>query len=258
MIDSQFVRYHHKIKSPLLRYARDIIVWLPPSYFTNKRKRYPVLYVHDGQNMIDPATSFVGVPWGIDRIGTKLIRKGRIKEFIAVGIYNTPDRGSEYAGGPRGKSYAEFVCKKLKPLIDRTYRTLPDPNNTANLGASMGGLIAFLIPWWHPDVVSGGGCFSSAFLWNKNAIIKEVDAYEGPNKKIKIYLDCGTLNVDASLLPGYRDMVSVLKSKGYRKGIDLEYFFDPKGDHTEKDWSRRVWRALTLFFGTARTQKRKE
>ncbi|MCI0445869.1 hypothetical protein L0152_21975 [bacterium] len=71
----EFVHYHRKIKSPLLRYARDIIIWLPPSYFTNKRKRYPVLYVHDGQNMIDPATSFVGVPWGIDRIGTKLITK---------------------------------------------------------------------------------------------------------------------------------------------------------------------------------------
>lgn len=254
----EFVHYHRKIKSPLLRYARDIIVWLPPSYFTNHRKRYPVLYVHDGQNMIDPATSFVGVPWGIDHIGTKLINKGRIREFIAVGIYNTPDRGSEYAGGPRGQSYAEFVCKKLKRFIDRTYRTLPDAYNTANLGASMGGLIAFLIPWWYPDVISGGGCFSSAFLWNKNAIIKEVYAYEGPKKKIKIYLDCGTKNMDALLLPGYRDMLSVLRRKGYRKGIDLEYFFNPEGDHTEKDWSRRVWRALVLFFGTTKTQKRKE
>ena len=64
--------------------------------------------------------------------------------------------------------------------------------------------------------------------------------------------------MDALLLPGYRDMLSVLKRKGYRKGIDLEYFFDPEGDHTEKDWSRRVWRALVLFFGTTKTQKRKE
>jgi predicted alpha/beta superfamily hydrolase len=256
-MDSKFVCYHRKIKSSLLRHARDLIVWLPPSYFTNRRKRYPVLYVHDGQNMIDPATSFVGVPWAIDEIATKLIRQGRIKEFIAVGIYNTPDRWSEYGGGPRGKNYAEFVCKQVKPLIDETYRTRPDAANSANLGASMGGLIAFLIPWWHPEVISGGGCFSSAFLWNKNTIIKEVDAYDGPKKKIKIYLDCGTQNVDESLLPGYRDMVSVLKRKGYSKGIDLEYFFDPKGDHTEKDWSRRLWRALTLFY-TTKTQKRKE
>jgi predicted alpha/beta superfamily hydrolase len=258
VIESKFVHYHRKLKSESLRHARDLIVWLPPSYFTNRRKRFPVLYVHDGQNMIDPATSFVGVPWGIDEIGTKLVHKGRIKEFIAVGIYNTPDRYSEYAGGPRGKSYAEFVCNKVKPLIDHTYRTLSDAGNTANLGASMGGLIAFLIPWWYPDVISGGGCFSSALLWNKNAIIKEVDAYDGPKKKIKIYLDCGMQNMDASLVPGYRDMVSVLKRKGYRKGIDLEYFFDPKGDHTEKDWSRRVWRALVLFFRTVKTQKRKE
>lgn len=64
--------------------------------------------------------------------------------------------------------------------------------------------------------------------------------------------------MDALLLPGYRDMLSVLKRKGYRKGIDLVYFFDPEGDHTEKDWSRRVWRTLTLFFRTTETQKRKE
>lgn len=250
VVDPKFVRYHRKIKSPLLRYPRDIIVWLPPSYFSKPRTRYPVLYVHDGQNMIDPATSFVGGPWGIDRIGTNLISKGRIKEFIAVGIYNTPDRGTEYAGGPRGKSYAQFVCKKLKPLIDRTYRTLPNAGNSANLGASMGGLIAFLISWWQPDVISNAACFSSAFLWNKNAIIKEVEAYSGLKKRMKIYLDCGTKNMDRILLPGYRDMLSVLKRKGYRKGIDLEYFFDPNGDHTEKDWSRRVWRPLVLFFAS--------
>jgi predicted alpha/beta superfamily hydrolase len=258
VIDSEFVRYHRKIKSPLLRYPRDVIVWLPPSYFTNKRKQYPVLYVHDGQNMIDPATSFVGVPWGIDRVGTKLITRKRIREFIAVGIYNTPDRGMEYAGGPRGKSYAQFVCNKLKSMIDRTYRTLTDATNTANLGGSMGGLISFLIAWWYPDVISGAGCFSGAFLWNKDSIIKEVEAYTGPKKKIKVYLDCGTKNTDRILLPGYRDMLFVLKQKKYRKGIDLEYFFDPEGDHTEKDWSRRVWRPLTLFFGTLKTQKRKK
>ena len=80
-------------------------------------------------------------------------------------------------------------------------------------------------------MVSGGGCFSSAFLWTKNAIIKKVEAYEGPKKKIKIYLDCGTKNMDALLLPGYRDMLSVLKRKGYRKRFDLEYFFDPERSH---------------------------
>jgi predicted alpha/beta superfamily hydrolase len=248
-MDPIFVRYHREIKSSLLPYARDVIVWLPPSYWTNRRKRYPVLYVHDGQNMIDPATSFIGVPWGVDRVAKRLIKKGVIKEFIAVGIYNTRDRETEYAGGPRGKYYARFLVKQLKPLIDKTYRTLPDPKKTANLGGSMGGLISFLIAWWYPDICPNAGCFSSAFLWRHNSIIKEVAAYKKPKKNIRIYLDCGTRNLDRFLLPGYKLMVDTLIEKGYRKGVDLDYFFDKDGDHTERDWSRRLWRPLTFFFG---------
>jgi predicted alpha/beta superfamily hydrolase len=246
-MDPKFVRYHRSIKSRLLRYARDVIVWLPPSYQTNSRKRYPVLYVHDGQNMIDPATSFIGVPWGVDRVAKQLIQKGTIKEFIAVGIYNTPDRETEYAGGPSGKNYAKFVVKQLKPFIDKTYRTLPDRTNTANLGGSMGGLIAFLIAWWHPDICANAACFSSAFLWKHNSIIKEVRTFRKPKKSIRIYLDCGMKNLDRFLLPGYKLMVAVLKENGYKKGVDLEYFFDKDGDHTERDWSRRLWRPLKFF-----------
>ncbi|HSE41479.1 MAG TPA: alpha/beta hydrolase-fold protein [Acidobacteriota bacterium] len=247
-MDQKFIRYRRNIHSPLLRHPRDLIIWLPPSYFTKRQKRYPVLYVHDGQNMIDPATSFLGVTWGLDRVAKRLIKKGTIKEFIAVGIYNTRDRGTEYSGGPRGKNYARFLVEHIKPFIDKTYRTLPDPANTANLGASMGGLIAFLIAWWHPDVVPNAACFSSAFLWKHNSIIKEVRAYKR-QKRIRIYLDCGTKELDRHLLPGYKQMVEVLKEKGYKKGVDLEYFFDKDGDHTEKDWSRRLWRPLKFFYG---------
>jgi predicted alpha/beta superfamily hydrolase len=196
--------------------------------------------------MIDPATSFSGVPWGVDRAAKRLIKKRAIKEFIAVGIYNSPDRFTEYSGGPRGKNYAKFLVKKLKPFIDKTYRTLPDRNNTVNLGASMGGLISFLISWWHPNVFSSAACFSSAFLWKRNSIIKEVKAK--PKKNIRIYTDCGTKNLERILLPGYRQMVTALEKKGFKKGVDLEYFFDKDGDHTEIDWSRRLWRPLKFFF----------
>ena len=247
-MDPKFIRYNRNIESHLLRYPRDVIIWLPPSYWKKPRKRFPVLYVHDGQNMIDPATSFLGVPWGLDRVAQRLIKKGTIKEFIAVGIYNSLDRDTEYGGGPRGKRYAEFLVKQLKPFIDKTYRTLPDRNNTANLGASMGGLISFLISWWHPNVFSSAACFSSAFLWKHNSIIKEVQAFTKPKKNIRIYLDCGTKKLDRLLLPGYRQMLAVLKDKGYKKRVDLEYFFDKDGDHTELDWSRRLWRPLKFFF----------
>jgi hypothetical protein len=97
-------------------------------------------------------------------------------------------------------------------------------------------------------VIPNAACFSSAFLWKHNSIIKEVRAHKH-KKPIRIYLDCGTKELDRFLLPGYKQMVEVLKEKGYKKRVDLEYFFDKDGDHTEADWSRRLWRPLNFFFG---------
>lgn len=241
--------YHHNLKSNGLKFARDLIVWLPPSYFTAKRKRYPVLYMHDGQNIIDPKTSFLGVPWALDKVATRLIRKNRIREFIAAGIYNTPDRDSEYSGSVKGIQYASFIANDVKPLIDSTYRTNPEPEQTANMGASMGGLIAFLISWRHPHLFSMAGCISSAFLWKRNSIIKEVKNHHGPAKKIRVYIDCGSKGIDSDLAPANKKMYETLKNKGYRENSELKYYFDKNGDHNERDWSRRLWRPLTFFFG---------
>ena len=90
--------------------------------------------------------------------------------------------------------------------------------------------------------------FQAHFCGNITHIIKEVQAFTKPKKNIRIYLDCGTKNLDRLLLPGYRQMLAVLKDKGYKKGVDLEYFFDKDGDHTELDWSHRLWRPLKFFF----------
>jgi len=216
------VRYHRELQSAGLRYPRDVIVWLPPSYRRTATRRYPVVYMHDGQNLFDPATAFAGQDWAVDQAASKLILSRRIEEPIIVGIYNTRDRIQEYSISPTGLRYAQFIAAELKPFIDRTYRTKPDAANTGVMGSSMGGLCSFLLAWWYPQVFSMAGCMSSSFLWNDNQIIKEVFCYSGPKKNIRIYLDVGT--EEHQLIPGFEQMVSLLKQKGYKKGEDLEYY----------------------------------
>jgi predicted alpha/beta superfamily hydrolase len=242
------VKYHRGLQHPKLRHARDVIVWLPPSYEKNQRQRYPVLYMHDGQNLFDPSTSFLGADWRVDEVADSLIRLKKIEEIIVVGIYNTPDRTPEYSDTELGRAYANFVIHHLKPMIDSTYRTKPEAKSTAVMGSSMGGLISFLFVWWHPEIFSKAGCLSSAFLVDDNKILREVRAYTGPKKPIRVYLDDGSEGLEARLKPGYDEMVALLLEKGYAKGTDLEYFYDVGAEHNERAWAKRLWRPLGFMF----------
>jgi enterochelin esterase-like enzyme len=241
-----FKEYLHQVQSSRLHYARDVIVWLPPSYHQDRRKRYPVLYMHDGQNLMDPSTAFLGVDWGMDEVAQSLIRRKKMKEIVIVGIYNTPDREQEYTGSTVGKNYASFVIQDLKPMIDSTYRTKTDTENTGVMGSSLGGLIAFLFAWWHPEVFGKAGCLSNSFFWNDYQAFKEVNEYQGPKKPIRYYLDVGSREV--FLRTGYQRMVRLLQQKGFRKNIDLQYFLAQGASHDEKSWGKRVWRPLTFLF----------
>ncbi len=242
-----YTEYHREINTYRLRYARDVIVWLPPSYHKDRRRRYPVLYLHDGQNLMDPNTAFLGVDWRIDEIAASLIYRKRLRELVMVGIYNTPDREQEYTGSVAGHNFAKFVVHELKPLIDDTYRTKSDPGNTGVLGSSLGGLISFLFAWWYPDVFGNAGCMSNSFFWNDYQIFKDVQKYQGPRKNARLYLDVGSREV--FLKTGYEKMLSLLRKKGYRKGADFQYYLAKGASHDEKSWGKRVWRPLTFLFG---------
>jgi enterochelin esterase-like enzyme len=247
------VFYHRNLISPQLKQLRDIVVWVPTSYQHNPEARYPVLYAHDGQNLFDPITAFAGHDWRLDETATNLIDAGKVGEFLIVGIYNTPDRTSEYSGSSIGKKYASFVANELKPFIDNTYRTKQDAMNTGVMGASMGGLISFLMAWWFPDIFGKAACVSSSFFWNKDKVLKMVRDYRGAKKPLRIYLDVGSQ--ETLLTEGYQQMVKLLGKQGYRKGVDLQYFFDRGGDHNERDWGNRAWRALTFLFKKPRKRK---
>lgn len=241
------VEYHRKLVGDGLNYQRDIIVWLPPSYKKNLKKRYPVLYMHDGQNVFDPSTSFAGYDWRVDEVADSLMTMKKMEEIIIVGIYNSPDRLPEYSDSPLGNAYVNFVINVVKPLVDSTYRTKPDRKHTAVMGSSMGGVASLIFVWKRPDVFSMAGCLSSAWWYDNEKTLKEIEHYSGPKKDVRIYLDCGGREKD--LVNGYHRMVKILKSKGFNKGKDLAYHLEPAAVHNEQAWAARVWRPLMFMFG---------
>ena len=243
------IRYHYNFYANRLKNERTIIVWLPESYQTNSRKRYPVLYAHDGQNLFDPKTSFIGVDWQIDETADSLIRNGEIEEIIIVGIYNTPERVQEYSDTEIGRSYMHFIINDVKPFIDSNYRTLPDRENTAMMGSSMGGLISLYMVWRYPEIFSKAACLSTSLQWNYGAVMKEIENYTGPKKKIKLYLDNSGGGSEGGSTPMYQKLNEILIEKGFQEGVDLEYFYDETGDHSERSWATRAWRPLKFMFG---------
>jgi len=203
--------------------------------------------MQDGQNLFDPATSFAGVDWKVDETATRLIRAREIRELIVVGIYNTPDRLQEYSPSTTGLNYAKFITDELKPFIDKTYHTKPDRENTAAMGSSMGGLISFLLGWWRPDIFYQAACLSSSFLWNKNAVLKGVAAYNGPKKDIRIYVDVGS--EETMLFSCYEQMIALLISKGYVEGDNLIHHVIDGAQHNEFSWGSRLAIPLQFLFG---------
>ena len=241
------VRYHRALKGAGLK-DRDLVVWLPPDYETDVTRRYPVIYMHDGQNIFDPVTSAYGTDWSVDETVDDLIRKKSIEPVIVVGVYNTSDRMREYTPGEKGTAYMEFVVKTVKPLIDTAYRTRPDRENTIVGGSSAGGMASFMLVWEYPEVFSKAICMSPAFRnpvasggWN---YVKTVKSSKGQKRDVFFYMDNGGLGLESQLQPGIDEMILALKSKGYEDGKDFIFLPDPAAQHTEAAWAKRFPPAL--------------
>ncbi|MBU0529865.1 histidine kinase [bacterium] len=239
------VIYHREIYSSQLNNYRNIIIWLPPSYSENNDKRYPVLYLHDGQNVFDPSTSYLGIDWQLDETVTKLIESSKMNEIIMVGINCTDDRTAEYSPKQKGEKYSRFLIETVKPLIDSTYHTLADANNTAVMGSSMGGIISFHLAWEYPDIFSMAGCLSPAFLVDNNEIVKRVKTAK-QQKQIKFVILNGSVGLETELQPAITNMVNVLESKNFD---DLIYEIFDGAEHNESAWAEQVEIPLLYFFG---------
>ena len=234
--------------SPQLGNSRKLRIYLPASYDENKAKRYPVLYMHDAQNLFDAKTAAYGVEWGIDETVNRLVATGLMDEIIVVGVDNTPDRIPEYTpccdpkyGGGKLDAYQAFLVDTVKPYVDKAFRTLPGKQDTAIMGSSLGGIASVTIAQHRPDVFSKAGGVSSSFWWNKQAMVATLPA----KVPVKFYLDAGTSNDG---LEDTKLMRDALVKQGYRQDADLFFYTDAGGGHNEKSWAARVEKPLTWFF----------
>ena len=254
------IQRHRRFPSKILGNRREVLVYLPPGYRRFSRKRYPVLYLHDGQNVFDAATSFAGVEWGVDETAQRLIRLKLIEPIIIVAVANIgEDRIHEYAPTPgvielkakakkrsRGQArvYARFLIEELKPYIDRKYRTRPEGEFTGLGGSSLGGLATLAIGISFPKAFTRLIVMSPSIWWDDFAIYRLVENIED-KPALKIWLDTGTAEPGWQQGRGLRDR---LVERGWQVDGDLMYTEIEGADHSEGAWAVRVDPALRFLF----------
>lgn len=231
-------------KASPLKGTKTVWVWLPPSYDTQPKKSYPVLYMHDGQNVFDPSTSGFGNEWSVDEVMTSLIKKKKVREAIVVASSSSPNnRNGEYTYDRDGKTYAEFIIKNLKKYVDRNYRTLKKRSDTFIMGSSMGGLISFTTLWKHSEIFSRAAAVSLPPFAHNDTLFKWLKKQPLPKLPTKLYVDHGTYGQDKRYLEHVLRFLNVLDKKGYNKK-NINYHVAPYANHTELDWARRVEKPL--------------
>ena len=254
------IRLHPDFPTKFLKSPRPVAVYLPPGYDMpeNARRRYPTMYLQDGQNLFDSGTAFIpGKEWRVDETAETLIKAGLIEPLIIVGIYNggveraneyTPTFRADEMGGVGGKAddYGKFLLEELKPFIDRTYRTRPGADDTGIGGSSLGGLVSAYLALHHPDVFRRVAVVSPSVWWDDRFIVKQVKAL--PKKlPLRLWLDIGTKEGYQSL-PETRLLRDALCAKGWRLNRDLSYREAEGMAHDETAWSLRVEPLLRFLY----------
>ena len=234
--------------SPELGNRRDILVSLPPSYEGSDRT-YPVLYMQDGQNLFDPATSYAG-DWRLGKVLASVARRGH--ETLVVAVPNMGrERLMEYSpfvdpaqGGGAGDRYLDFLVHTLKPAIDDRFRSRPDRRHTGIAGSSMGGLISLYGFFREPAAFGFAAVLSPSLWFGGDAIFRVVES--APYVPGRLYLDIGS-SEGAEHVARARRMRDLLRAKGYRPGRDLRWLESRCGRHDEASWGRRFARALPFL-----------
>ncbi|MBX9574070.1 MAG: hypothetical protein K2X07_00330 [Caulobacteraceae bacterium] len=260
---------------------RDVTVWLPPGYETGA-DRHPVLYMHDGQNLFDPARAPFG-EWGMDEHLVRLIETGQVRAPIVVGVHNTPLRLREYVpatmiaalpdevrtdliglygGEPLSDGYLAFLTEELKPLVDRTWRTLPARDDTAIMGSSMGGLISLSAMMQRPNIFGAAGCVSTHWplrierldegrleAWREvvvqtwSRVVRE--GLPDPATH-RLYMDRGDETLD-QFYPFFQSRIDqVIREAGWGPDRFRSLVF-PGAAHNEPSWNQRLDVPLTFL-----------
>jgi predicted alpha/beta superfamily hydrolase len=253
------LRRHERFRSRYLRNQRDLIVYLPAGYDHQPWKRYPVLYMHDGQNLFDRATAFAGVDWNIQGVADRLILTGAVEPLIIVGIYNagksriheyTPTKAPKLGGG-RADRYAKFLMQEVMPFVQEQYRALSDSSSTGIGGSSLGGLVSLYIGLKHPQTFGRIAALSPSVWWHQRAILKFAQAAPVPPRP-RIWLDVGTRE-GKSTVPDVELFRDVLLKKGWKLGEDLHHEVFEGAEHNEAAWSQRVGPFLQFLYPAANT-----
>jgi predicted alpha/beta superfamily hydrolase len=236
------------LHSPQLDAARDILVYLPASHATGQR-RYPVIYMHDGQNLFDPHTSFSG-EWGVDHALVAL--DDGDMEAIVVAIPNAgPRRLDEYSpfsdshhGGGDGDAYLRYITDTIKPIVDADFRTLPDREYTGLIGASMGGLISIFGFFERPEVFGFAGVMSPSLWFAEGEIFGYIEA--SPRVPGRLVVDVGT--AESPIMVHYaRRLRDALLAKGYAQDCELRYEEIEGAGHNEAAWGARLCENLRFL-----------
>jgi len=269
------------VPSHFLQEARTIRVYLPASYQTNSSKRYPVLYLNDGQGMFTAAGPGNAEGWGnwaLDRTVDELSASGKMQEIIMVAVNASRSRFVEYNGRKSiagemtsFENYASFLTEELKPRMDSTYRTQADGAHTGILGSALGGLCALSVAWQYPEVFGQAACLSGAFESDQTNFLKQtLGGYRGKPKLIRIYLDSGRRDYsgddDYALtreaygqlrrigwngrnLKRFTDESLVTMAEFAKSGVRHDKWVDSQASqHNELYWQMRAWRALVFIF----------
>ena len=257
------IRTHKDFKSRFLPTSRDISVYLPPGYEYDTARRYPVLYMQDGQNLFDAATSFFpGHEAHLDEEAQRLIAQREVEPIIIVGISSgglarinelTPPVAGPKQGG-QADLYGRMLVDEIKPFIDSQYRTLKEPSHTGLAGASLGGLATLYLGFKYPNVFGKLAVVSPAAFWNDQMIVRYVESLTSRTHP-RIVISIGTAEPDEFLITT-RALHQALIKKGWREGLDLGYLEVDGAQHRLDERNVRVDHLLKFLSPAVRKIRR--
>jgi len=251
------LRLHKAFQSSYLPDDRDVIVYVPPGYDEEPERKYPVLYLHDGQNLFDGRTSFVkDRTWQVREHADAAIEAGEVEPLVIVGIYNTGDRRlSEYTheynwqmGGGQADAYGQLVTRELLPWIANQYRVRQDRQNTGLGGSSLGGLVSLYLGLRYPAVFGKLAVLSPSVWWNHKSILGYLNEHAPQMwEQPRVWLDVGD-NEGQKAVRDVEHLARRLKANGWKPGETMHFEKVHGGTHDEASWASRVRPMLRFLF----------
>lgn len=263
--------YWYDVPSRFLGPTRHVSVWLPPGYDSNTTRRYQVLYMSDGQNLHDPRFASTGTDWGVDEAVVRLVQRGVIEPVIVVGAFSTAERGREYSPWHGAPQYARFLIEELMPRVNREFRTLTGPANTAHMGSSMGGLLSFYLVTRHPEAFGACGCMSTHFPFSSDVVrrffpalaagetgdttpyvVRDIRGGLRAPRRARYWFDYSEHGLDSAYAPTHEAVRAWLLGQGKVEGRDFSIRRYLGVTHNEASWRARLDDPLTFLYGRRR------